>query len=38
LGPLFYESMADTIRFFLGEDFYRELDRHVRSMGLSVRV
>ncbi len=33
LGPLFYESMAGTIRFFMGDDFYEALDRHVRSLG-----
>jgi len=38
LGPLFYESMAETIRFFLGENFYSDLDRHVRSLGLAAQV
>ena len=38
LGPLMYESMAGTIRFFLGDAFYEDLDRHVRSLGSSARA
>jgi hypothetical protein len=29
--------MAGTIKFFMGEDFYDALDRHVRSLGTPSR-
>ena len=38
LGPLLYQSMEGTIRFFLGDAFFEDLNQFVRSLGSAVGI